>query len=35
MEAALDAGAGEVRLKVEAQEESGKFGAAGGRRGSA
>ena len=35
IEAALDAGAEEVRLKVEAQEESGKFGAAGGRRGSA
>ena len=35
MEAALDAGAGEVRLKVEVQEESRKFGAAGGRRGSA
>lgn len=35
MEAALDAGAGEVQVKVEAQEESGKFGAAGGRRGPA
>lgn len=35
IEAALDAGAGEVQVKVEAQEESGKFGGAGGRRSSA
>jgi|SRR4051794_41537595 uncharacterized protein YqgV (UPF0045/DUF77 family) len=33
IEAALDAGAGEVQVKVEAQGESGKFGSAGGRRG--
>jgi uncharacterized protein YqgV (UPF0045/DUF77 family) len=32
VEAALDAGAGEVRIKVEAQGESAKFGSAGGRR---
>ena len=34
IEAALDAGAREVRVNLEAQEESGKFGEAGGRRGS-
>ncbi len=34
IEASLDAGAGEVHVKVEAQGESGKFGEAGGRRGS-
>ena len=33
VEAALDAGAGEVQVKVETQGESGKFGDAGGRRG--
>jgi uncharacterized protein YqgV (UPF0045/DUF77 family) len=33
IDAALDAGAGEVQVKVEAQGESGKFGGAGGRRG--
>jgi uncharacterized protein YqgV (UPF0045/DUF77 family) len=32
VEAALDAGASEVRIKVEAQGESAKFGSAGGRR---
>ncbi len=35
IEASLDAGAEGVRIKVEAQEEAGKFGRAGGRRGSA
>ena len=33
IDAALDAGAGEVQVKVEMQGESGKFGDAGGRRG--
>jgi uncharacterized protein YqgV (UPF0045/DUF77 family) len=33
IDAALDAGAGEVQIKVETQGESGKFGGAGGRRG--
>jgi uncharacterized protein YqgV (UPF0045/DUF77 family) len=33
IDAALDAGAGEVQVKVETQGESGKFGGAGGRRG--
>ncbi|QIN79672.1 hypothetical protein GBA65_15325 [Rubrobacter marinus] len=33
-EAALDAGAKTVEVRVEAQEESGRFGEAGGRRGS-
>lgn len=32
IEASLDAGARIVEVKVEAQEESGKFGAPGGRR---
>ncbi len=31
-EAALDAGAREVRINLEAEEESGRFGGAGGRR---
>lgn len=34
IEASLDAGAHAVELKVEAQEEAGKFGEPGGRRGS-
>jgi uncharacterized protein YqgV (UPF0045/DUF77 family) len=33
IDAALDAGAGEVQVKVEAQGEAEKFGDAGGRRG--
>lgn len=33
IDAALDAGAGEIQVKVEMQEESRKFGGAGGRRG--
>ena len=33
IDAALDAGVGEVQVKVETQGESGKFGGAGGRRG--
>ena len=35
VEASLDAGAKTVQVKVEAQEEAGKPGEAGGRRGSA
>ncbi len=35
MEAALDAGAKTVEVRVEAQEEAGKLGEAGGRRGPA
>ena len=35
VEASLDAGAKTVQVKVEVQEEAGKLGEAGGRRGSA
>ncbi len=34
IEASLDAGAHILQVKVEAQEDAGKFGGAGGRRGS-
>ena len=33
VEASLDAGARSIEVKVEAEEDSGKFGEAGGRRG--